>query len=135
MQGLVDATRRLGRGDYATPVATVPSEDEMAELAQAFEGMRQGIAERTEHIRQLAFWDTLTGLPNRSQFADEAGRLVGTEAGAALLMLNIDRLERVNQVLGRAAGDQVLRQVAQRLRALALDLPERQPLVARLGGD
>ncbi|MBQ0960996.1 EAL domain-containing protein [Ideonella sp. 4Y11] len=135
MQGLVDATRRLGRGDYATPVATVASQDEMAELAQAFEGMRQGIAERTEHIRQLAFWDTLTGLPNRSQFEDEAARLVSGEAGAALLMLNIDRLERVNQVLGRAAGDQVLRQVAQRLRALALDLPERQPLVARLGGD
>ena len=135
MQDLVDATRRVARGDYDSPVRTATRDDEFSELATAFEGMRQGIAQRIERIRELAFFDPLTRLPNRAQFVDERSQALLAAGPVALLMFNIDRLERVNQVLGRAAGDQVLQQVAQRLRALVKALPEHPVQLARLGGD
>jgi len=119
MQGLVEASRRLGAGDFDTPVPPPARDDELAELAQAFDGMRLGLAERTEHIRRLAYWDPLTRLPNRAQFEDRLHQtLAAGGAVATVLMLNLDRLEQVNQVLGRARGDRLLQCAAERLRAV-----------------
>ncbi len=136
VQGLVDAARRLGRGDHDTPLPPPPRDDELGELALAFEGMRVQVAERTLHIQRLAFTDTLTGLPNRARFEDVLSRGLRAAAPLAVLMLNLDRLERINQALGRSAGDTVLRLAAQRLQAQLAAQPEApDALVARLGGD
>lgn len=88
-----------------------------------------------ESLSYLAFHDNLTGLPNRANFLDRAGRLVAAprEPGesCALLFLDCDRFKDVNDALGHAAGDELLVQVARRIRSELRD----GDFVARLGGD
>ncbi|OYT88940.1 MAG: GGDEF domain-containing protein [Burkholderiales bacterium PBB6] len=141
VQVLVAASRRLGDGDFDTPVCdeALTRSDELGELAVAFDGARGNLADATAQIRQLAFWDKLTGLPNRVRFEALLRDASAQHAQVAVLVFNLDRLEKVNQLLGRQQGDRVLRCAAERLQALARRLPE-LPLggdecVARLGGD
>jgi diguanylate cyclase (GGDEF)-like protein/PAS domain S-box-containing protein len=72
-----------------------------------------------ERIFQLAYYDTLTGLPNRSLFIDFGQRLLAAAlrdyGSAAVILLNIDRFKRINESLGHAAGDELLREVAGRI--------------------
>lgn len=88
-----------------------------------------------ESLSYLAFHDNLTGLPNRASFLEHAAQVVksagsGNES-AALLFLDCDRFKEVNDALGHAAGDELLVQVARRIRAQLRD----GDFVARLGGD
>ncbi|MCV2421165.1 putative bifunctional diguanylate cyclase/phosphodiesterase [Paucibacter sp. DJ2R-2] len=91
-----------------------------------------------EHLRQierLAYFDGVTGLPNRSLFHDRMGQALPVAmlsgSPAALLLLDLDRFKTVNDSFGHAIGDEVLRQVATRLQAC---LREADTL-ARFGGD
>ncbi len=93
--------------------------------------------EREEYqsrIRRLAYFDALTGLPNRVEFRERAGRLLATLDPAhrvALLCVNLDDFKSVNDSLGQASGDKLLQEVARRLVAgVASDT-----IVARSGGD
>ena len=98
---LLAASERLGEGDFVTPVPQTGRDDELGELALAFDAMRGGLASRTEQIRQLAYTDRLTGLPNRARFEELLQASLVERQTVALLILNLDRLERVNQLLGR----------------------------------
>ena len=88
-----------------------------------------------ERIRYLAEYDTLTGLANRNTLqAGLAAMIASTEKsvdGIALLVLGLDGFMNINDILGHAAGDRVLRAVAQRLKEEA----GQDGLVARLSGD
>ena len=79
-------------------------------------------------LRTAAYTDPLTGLANRARFA-ACSQVAG--AGAHVVLLDLDGFKAVNDGLGHAAGDEVLVQVAQRLRAACRE----DDLVARLGGD
>jgi diguanylate cyclase (GGDEF)-like protein/PAS domain S-box-containing protein len=86
-------------------------------------------------IHQLAFFDGLTGLPNRSMLRSSAGRalesLYQDKRPGALLFINLDRFKQVNDTLGHAAGDALLCEVATRLtQALRA-----RDLIGRLSGD
>jgi len=93
---------------------------------------------KVAHARQveyLAYHDGLTGLPNRSLFTKLLNQSI-SEAHrygrrAAVAFLDLDRFKRINDSLGHEAGDQLLREVAQRLRACVRE----SDTVARLGGD
>ncbi|SDV50716.1 putative bifunctional diguanylate cyclase/phosphodiesterase [Chitinasiproducens palmae] len=102
-------------------------------IAQRREMRRRLDAER--HVRELAYQDPLTGLPNRRQFEEalELAAAAPPAAGSvhALLMLDLNGFKYVNDVYGHDAGDAVLMGVAQRLRATLRDAQ----LAARLGGD
>lgn len=80
----------------------------------------------------LALHDTVTGLPNRSyarqHFANAQG---GPSPTSALLLIDLDEFKTVNDSLGHAAGDELLAEVAQRLRVAI----RREDLVTRFGGD
>ena len=133
---LVKVAAKLGSGDYDEPVRR-KSADEMGDLAEAFEAMRQGIRSRDAYLSELAFRDSLTDLPNRAGFVERLQLRLqesasGPGAPAAVLMLGLDRFKHVNDVQGHVFGDQVLRAVAARLQALLKDQPH---LLARLGGD
>jgi GGDEF domain-containing protein len=64
---LAVTAKRLEEGDYKVAIDST-REDEIGALAHAFDAMREGIAKREQEIRRLAYWDTLTNLPNRAQF-------------------------------------------------------------------
>ena len=132
---LAAAAERLGAGDYATPIDGQQRSDEIGELAQSFERMRISVAEKQAEVRQLAFWDGLTGLPNRVQFRDAVRAAIDqAPAGGsvAVVMLDLNRFKHVNDVLGYRFGDLLLGAVAERLRQCAVRDGD---LVARLGGD
>jgi len=91
--------------------------------------------EASERIEQLAHYDTLTGLPNRFQFREMATRAItqtlASDTGLALLFLDLDRFKLVNDTLGHEAGDQLLLDVAGRIRATV----RTGDVVARQSGD
>jgi diguanylate cyclase (GGDEF)-like protein len=92
------------------------------------------LAERGEKLTHLARHDPLTGLPNRTGFAEDAFQLASQDPDqicVAVMMLDLDRFKVVNDTLGHAAGDLLLGQVAQRLR----ENVRKGDIVARLGGD
>lgn len=92
-------------------------------------------AAMTEELRHMAQHDSLTHLPNRALFSDrlaqELARAKRHQDNFALMFLDLDNFKQVNDKLGHAVGDHLLRQVAQRLQASmrAVDT------VGRLGGD
>ncbi|CAN7310914.1 EAL domain-containing protein [Pseudoduganella sp. LjRoot289] len=135
---LADTAKRLERGDYKGQIA-FKREDEIGALAQAFDSMRDGIAKREQEIRRLAYWDTLTGLPNRAQFVlhlnDSIAEARQREAPVFVLMMDLDRFKHVNDVMGHSFGDALLRQVAGRLQLQLANRRNTSAQVARLGGD
>jgi diguanylate cyclase (GGDEF)-like protein len=88
-----------------------------------------------EQLRQAAVHDALTGLPNRNSLAARLEhaimRVNRSGDRLALLFIDLDRFKKVNDTLGHAAGDEVLRQAAARIRACVREVDT----VARLGGD
>ena len=133
-------------GNRAGDVGTFTETDR--ELFETFAGhasvllensrLEQSLAQVTqlqEELRHQAYHDALTGLPNRVLFADRlAETLAGEPAGSrshAVLFLDLDHFKNVNDSWGHAAGDELLVQVAERLRSEVRpgDMP------ARLGGD
>jgi len=86
-------------------------------------------------IQRLAFYDTLTGLPNRMLLLDRMQQALGTaqrqQQGGALLFIDLDNFKTLNDTLGHDKGDLLLQQVAQRLNACVRAVDT----VARLGGD
>jgi diguanylate cyclase (GGDEF)-like protein/PAS domain S-box-containing protein len=89
-----------------------------------------------EGLQELAFNDTLTGLPNRRRFQDHLAQAVARagkdpEQRFAVLFLDFDRFKLINDSLGHSAGDQFLIQVAQRIKGRLRP----HDIVARLGGD
>jgi len=95
-------------------------------------------------VRFLAQYDGLTKLPNRHCFTERLEQALmaarRSERLVALFFIDLDRFNRVNDTLGREAGDQALQQVADRLRAFVrctdvLGRPGSPDLVARFGGD
>jgi diguanylate cyclase (GGDEF)-like protein/PAS domain S-box-containing protein len=93
----------------------------------------------TKRAEELAWrqgnYDALTGLPNRQMFMERVAQAVhGADrdaGGFTLLVIDLDRFKDVNETLGHSAGDEILREAAQRL----LDCTRDGDTVARLGGD
>ena len=91
--------------------------------------------ESRAHIHHLAYYDTLTSLPNRKMLRSQAERALAdarrTQTPLAVLFLNIDRFKQVNDAQGHSAGDELLREIARRL---GLGVGSRD-LVGRQAGD
>lgn len=98
-----------------------------------------------KRIRRLAFYDTLTGLPNRQAFRLQLGGMIdeAKEAGnkVAVIYVDLDNFKRINDTLGHTIGDGVLKAIAERLSGSIRNSNPRTPDgdtasgVARLGGD
>ncbi|MCJ9713174.1 diguanylate cyclase, partial [Bordetella hinzii] len=88
-----------------------------------------------QRIRQLAFYDGLTGIPNRSLLLAKAEQAIASAARnddpLAVLFIDLDRFKQVNDSLGHVAGDELLRAAADRIR----DKLRPTDLVGRLSGD
>ncbi len=88
-----------------------------------------------ERIHALAFYDELTGLPNRTLFYDRIKQVLKTanrhQTKTALLFIDLDRFKEVNDTLGHQAGDELLKTVAKRISSCL----RQTDTLARLGGD
>jgi diguanylate cyclase (GGDEF)-like protein len=135
MRSLVDRS-------IATPLMVIGVADAAASAVIALaivltvlEDQREAGIEATSQVEQLAYYDTLTGLPNRSLFTD---RLAVALAHAqrhryklAVLFLDIDRFKQINDSLGHTVGDRLLKIVSSRIRSTIRE----EDTVARFGGD
>ncbi len=134
---LAAAAQRMAAGDYSTSPLDTARHDEMGDLFRAFDKMREGVDRQDRQIRQAAYTDSLTGLPNRLAFREMVDRAlpIATEGDElALLFIDLDEFKRVNDFLGHDAGDEVLIRFAERLRAALRDEASTGE-VARFGGD
>ncbi len=116
VQVLATAAKRIGDGDYKTPVTLVRS-DELGMLADAINTMQQGIAVREGQLAHNALHDNLTGLPNRALVMERLGSSIAADRAVALLSLSVENLATVSESVSAEGVDQLLRQVGQRLQS------------------
>ena len=129
--------RRKDGGTYYEQKTISPLRDADGDITH-FVSTGRDITDRInvqERLHRLENVDPITELPNRAFFRDQLRRAVakatGTETGAAVMFLDIDRFKTVNDGLGHAVGDELLQQVGRRLRDTLRD----GDLIARIGGD
>jgi diguanylate cyclase (GGDEF)-like protein len=136
--GLIMLANRTGisRRFEAEDLALFDTLAANASAALQYDRLEQAVSELRDLQEQLhhqAYHDPLTGLANRALFRDEVRRALtdGDERGIAVLFIDIDDFKTVNDTLGHAIGDQLLRAAARRLTGCTRG----GDLVARLGGD
>jgi len=88
--------------------------------------------EAEDKAKFLAYYDALTGLPNRARFSDAASKLLTRNAAPTVLLFDLDDFKAVNDFFGHAAGDALLRRVAEVLHEI---IDTEDGVCARLGGD
>ncbi|MEM9004152.1 MAG: EAL domain-containing protein [Cyanobacteria bacterium P01_F01_bin.86] len=110
-------------------------EHQVALRTQALQNSQQQILQREAQIRQMAYEDYLTRLPNRAflyeWFEKNLITLQNSQSIAALLLIDLDHFKTINDALGHDVGDKILEAVAQRLKQFS----DQSVLIARLGGD
>ncbi|MEN9221602.1 MAG: EAL domain-containing protein [Thermostichus sp. BF3_bins_97] len=129
---LADQVRDSDDPDIRWPVS---GDDELDNLATSLNALRDTVQQRQTELNQIAFFDALTGLPNRRMLLDRLPRALAagarTDSVGALMLLDLDNFKMLNDTHGHAEGDRLLVEVAQRLRYCVREIDT----VARLGGD
>jgi diguanylate cyclase (GGDEF)-like protein/PAS domain S-box-containing protein len=128
--------RRKDGGWVPVEVSSTTFRDRSGELCASL--IIRDITDRKraeEHIEYLAYHDELTGIPNRAHFQRAFEHAITTSRrqglNSALMVVDLDRFKNINDIIGHEAGDQLLKQVAARLRTCLRD----GDVLARLGGD
>ncbi|MEH6728801.1 MAG: diguanylate cyclase, partial [Hyphomicrobiales bacterium] len=110
-------------------------EEELDETYRGVTQLTNELEQARKHLEKLSFYDDLTGLANRALFYDrlEQGCELAKREGRLLpiLMMDLDRFKEINDTMGHDIGDQVLQEVAKRLK----ETLRHSDTVARLGGD
>ena len=162
MDGYAVCRRLRAEARFATvPIVMVTGHEDSAAISRAFDAgatdfiskpvnwallprrlayiLRNAAA--SERIERLAYYDTLTGLPNRQRCIDTAERLFADAASAqhkvAVIYADLNSFKRVNDTFGHSVGDAVLRTVADKLARVLAPFQEAHDSVsvARFGGD
>jgi diguanylate cyclase (GGDEF)-like protein len=134
----------LGEGDGLLILKKPFDNMEVLQLAYTLTRKWELSREVQGRLNQLAFYDNLTGLPNRALFLDRLAQTL-TQARryqqkTALFFIDMDNFKRINDTLGHSIGDELLRATAQRLNKSlrasdTVARPSERGLAARLGGD
>jgi diguanylate cyclase (GGDEF)-like protein len=162
MDGYTVCRRLRAEARFATvPIVIVTGHEDSAAISRAFDAgatdfiskpvnwallprrlayiLRNAAA--AERIEKLAYFDTLTGLPNRQRCIETAERLFDDAARSqekvAVIYMDLNGFKRVNDTFGHAVGDAVLKNVAAKLTAIVerFQVEYEQVSVARFGGD
>lgn len=132
---LAETAKKLEEGDYSVHLEN-HRKDELGKLSSAFDSMTTAIADREQSILKLAYWDEMTGLPNRSLFMRQLTDAIQlshiTQEPLSVVVMNLDRFKQINNILGHEFGNKLLH-------AVALKLPEglskQSDTVYRFSGD
>jgi len=134
LEQLAQAARSLAAGHLGHRVA-IRSPAELKEVGTTFNTMAAALQEQREELERHAFADSLTGLANRALFEDRTRhaleRVAGGPERVAVLVLDLDGFKLVNDGLGHACGDALLKQAAARMSTVLRP----SDTLARLGSD
>jgi diguanylate cyclase (GGDEF)-like protein len=113
----------------------VETSDEIGDLSRAFRDMMSNMQERDNRLQDMAYFDSVTGLPNRHYFKDQINKVVFNalrkKSRCCLMFIDLDDFKIVNDSLGHHVGDSLLSEVGKRIsRAL-----RNNDIVFRIGGD
>jgi diguanylate cyclase len=116
----------VAKGDFARLIPSIEREVRNAEI-------RKAARKAESHVYRLAYYDPLTGLPNRNYFCERVNEQIAArpDMSAAVIFLDVDNFMRLNNSFGYAIGDRLMRQIASRLEECA----QGKTLLARLRGD
>lgn len=139
------AAAQIGSGNMDVDIR-LDRRDELGHLAGVLEEMGRSLLRRDEQIRQLAYHDSLTSLPNRRLFGEYVRQALASATRsrrhAAVLFVDLDGFKSVNDTLGHRAGDALLVQLAGRLQnvvrpadTLGHGESDADRAVSRRGGD
>ncbi len=130
--------RRKDGTTYTEEMTITPVKQDGNAANTHFIAIKQDITQRKaaeKQIQFLAYYDALTGLPNRTLLQDRLSKALASarrrKDKVALLFLDLDEFKTINNSLGHSAGDLVLKEVAERLKRWARE----QDTVSRVGGD
>ncbi len=108
---------------------------ELSSLAEAFETLARKVLTYTEELKKMAYFDSLTGLPNRVMLKHRLETAINkakkNKTKVAVLFIDLDYFKTVNDTLGHEQGDLLLKQVANRLGSIFKE----SDTIARFGGD
>lgn len=139
LRQLAEAARLVEQGRFDSVALQSDRHDELGELMRAFSHMAVSIAGQERTMREMAYSDHLTGLPNRLALRESLEQRMSSAAGErvelALLFLDLDDFKQVNDTLGHDAGDALLVEFAERLADCVPRVAGQNALVARFGGD
>src|SRR5215216_4698508 len=131
VESLRAAMQRVEGGDYAARVAPTGAGD-MRTLAAGFNDMATLVEAQRDRLQALAESDPLNGLANHRRFHQALEDTIGPTRSAAVVVLDLDHFKFLNDTRGHPYGDQVLREVAAKLREAVRGAHD---LVGRLGGE
>lgn len=130
--------RKFVSSDFKQPVMlgrALTTNDEVGRIAQDFKVLQDAMQEHVSSIREMAYYDMLTGLASRSYLNQRLTEMIAAAErsgeGFALFFIDLDSFKDVNDSLGHDAGDQLLVEIGRRLGEAA----RTGDFVARLGGD
>ena len=132
---LEEGVSKFGLGELEHRITLRNSEDELGQLAKAFNVMAAALSRSQENLKQLATLDGLTGVYNRREFDQwltiETDRACRDQKPVSLVMVDLDHFKKLNDTYGHQAGDEALRCIAQLLSSIVRP----GDLVARYGGE
>jgi diguanylate cyclase (GGDEF)-like protein len=138
LSDLSEAARAVAAGDLDTPFK-VNGVGEIRTLSVAFGRMLSNLRASVGQIRTLAFFDTITELPNREKIKIDGPVTIAQAERGTLLFIDLDGFKSINDTFGHNMGDQLLRKVANELRKYFLEARDiyqaGKILLARVGGD
>lgn len=136
---LATAAASVARGDLDVPFSAI-GVGEVRGLGQAFEVMLANLRESVGQTRKLAFFDPITGLPNRAKLRiDGADALTSRNSDVVFLFIDLDRFKSINDTFGHKTGDTLLGALARRLVEFFDGCVQSNQIgafrIGRLGGD
>ncbi len=132
---LIEWVRSLQDNQKSLPIPELNQQDELGHLASTFQSLWKDREEAEAKLNRLAYYDTLTGLANRSLLLQSLSEAIEHASkhsqSGALFYIDLDRFKTINDSLGHTIGDNLIKAIAKRIDSWQKE----EYIVSRIGGD